>query len=349
MTEKDLSESIINSLPGVFYLFDRNGKYIRWNKNLETVTGYSSEEISRMHPLDYYKPEDAKVMKERIEEVFENNSGEATTTFYTKDGKKMDYYLSGRKAVFNGVEYLIGMGFDISDRLEAEKKLRERTDEIQRLTAHLEKIQEEERTRIAREIHDELGQQLTCLKMDASWVGKKISPEEKALQQKLSSMLSVIDDTVKSVRRISSELRPGILDDLGLMPALEWQSQEFEKHSGIKSIFSSRVTNFSPEWDVSTHVFRVYQEALTNVARHAQATRVETFVQEEGEQVIITIKDNGVGIDMVKASVKNSLGLIGMRERALLFHGQLSIEGEPNQGTTVTIRIPLVNVNSDAV
>ena len=349
MTEKDLSESIINSLPGVFYLFVRNGKDIRCNKNLETVTWCSSEEISRMHPLDYYKPEDAKVMKERIEEVFENNSGEATTTFYTKDGKKMDYYLSGRKAVFNGVEYLIGMGFDISDRLEAEKKLRERTDEIQRLTAHLEKIQEEERTRIAREIHDELGQQLTCLKMDASWVGKKISPEEKALQQKLSSMLSVIDDTVKSVRRISSELRPGILDDLGLMPALEWQSQEFEKHSGIKSIFSSRVTNFSPDWDVSTHVFRVYQEALTNVARHAQATRVETFVQEEGEQVIITIKDNGVGIDMVKASVKNSLGLIGMRERALLFHGQLSIEGEPNQGTTVTIRIPLVNVNSDAV
>lgn len=347
VAEKNLSEYIINALPGVFYLFDRNGKYVRWNKNLETVTGYSGDEISGMHPLDLYRPEERQIVKEKIDEVFANESAEVTTTFYSRDGKKMEYYFNGRRAIFNGIEYLIGMGFDISDRIEAENKLRERTAEIQRLTAHLEKIQEEERTRIAREIHDELGQQLTCLKMDTAWIGKKISPEERLLQQKLNSMLSVIDDTVKSVRRISSELRPGILDDLGLLPALEWQSQEFEKHTGIKSSFISNVKNFSPEWDVSTHVFRVYQEALTNVARHAQATQVETTLREDDGYVLLTVKDNGKGIDMAAASVKNSLGLIGMRERAILFHGHLLIEGIPQEGTTITLKIPFVKVNSD--
>jgi PAS domain S-box-containing protein len=348
--EKNLSESMINSLPGIFYVFDKNGNYMRWNKNLETVTGYSAQEIGRMNSLEFFEPDEAKKVKARVQEIFETGSGlDVTAAFYSREGKKMDYYFYGRKAVFNGEDYLVGMAFDISDRLEAENKLRERTAEIQRLTGHLEKIQEEERTRIAREIHDELGQQLTCLKMDAAWVGKKISPEEKMLHQKLNSMLSVIDDTVKSVRRISSELRPGILDDLGLIPALEWQSQEFEKHAGIKSIFTSRINHFNPEWNVSTHVFRVYQEALTNVARHAQATQVETVIEQEDDHVVLRVKDNGNGIDMAEASIKNSLGLIGMRERAFLFQGQLSIEGEKQVGTTVTLRIPLVNVNSNAL
>ena len=173
----------------------------------------------------------------------------------------------------------------------------------------MEKIQEEERTRIAREIHDELGQQLTCLKMDAAWIGKKISSEDKLIQQKLSSMLSVIDDTVKSVRRISSELRPGILDDLGLIPALEWQSQEFEKRTGIRSVYKSHVNEFNPSSNISTNIFRVYQEALTNIARHAQATFVETTLEETERLLVLKVRDNGLGIDKVEASVKDSSGL----------------------------------------
>jgi PAS domain S-box-containing protein len=346
IAEKNLSESIINSMPGVFYLCDRDGNYIRWNKNLELVSGYTTEEIRIMHPLDFFRGDEVQRIKEKIAQVFEDKRGEITASFYTKDMNKVPYYFNGRRVDFNGVEYLIGVGFDISDRIETERKLRDRTQEIQRLTAHLEKIQEEERTRIAREIHDELGQQLTCLKMDAAWIGKKISLEDKLIQQKLASMLSVIDDTVKSVRRISSELRPGILDDLGLMPALEWQSQEFQKRTGIHSVYRSFVHDFNPPSDLSTNVFRVYQEALTNVARHAQATVVETKLEEEGDCVILTVKDNGLGIDTAEASVKNSLGLIGMRERALLFNGELSIEGENQKGTVVTLRIPLMKTKS---
>ena len=252
-------------MPGVFYLCDRNGNYIRWNKNLEMVSGYTTEELKLMHPLDFFRGDEVLRIKEKISQVFDNKGGEITASFFTKDMQKIPYYFNGRRIDFNGVEYLVGVGMDISDRIDIETKLRERTEEIQKLTAHLEKIQEEERTRIAREIHDELGQQLTCLKMDAAWIVKKISPEDNLIQQKLSSMISVIDDTVKSVRRISSELRPGILDDLGLIPALEWQSQEFEKRTGIRSVFKSYVNEFNPSSDISTNIFRVYQETLQNL------------------------------------------------------------------------------------
>ena len=345
VAEKNLSESIINSMPGVFYLCDRNGNYIRWNKNLELVSGYTPEEIKLMHPLDFFRGGEVQRIKDKIAQVFENKKGEITAYLVTKEAKKVPHYFNGRRVDFNGVEYLIGVGIDISDRVEIERKLRDRTEEIQKLTAHLEKIQEEERTRIAREIHDELGQQLTCLKMDAAWIGKKISLENKLIHQKLSSMISVIDDTVKSVRRISSELRPGILDDLGLIPALEWQSQEFEKRTGIRSIYKSYVNEFNPSSNISTNIFRVYQEALTNIARHAQATFVETTLEETEGHLVLTVRDNGLGIDKAEASVKESFGLLGMRERALLFHGELSIEGKSQKGTIVTLRIPLLKIN----
>ena len=346
IAEKNLSEAIINSMPGVFYLCDRNGNYIRWNKNLEMVSGYATEELKLMHPLDFFRGDEVQRIKEKISQVFDDKGGEITASVFTKDKKKIPYYFNGRRIDFNGVEYLVGVGMDISDRIDIETKLRERTEEIQKLTAHLEKIQEEERTRIAREIHDELGQQLTCLKMDAAWIGKKISHEEKLIHQKLSSMLSVIDDTVKSVRRISSELRPGILDDLGLIPALEWQSQEFEKRTGIRSVYKSYVNEFNSSSNISTNIFRVYQEALTNIARHAQATFVETTLEETESQLVLTVRDNGLGIDKAEASVKESFGLIGMRERALLFDGELSIEGKSQKGTVVTLRIPLLKIKS---
>jgi PAS domain S-box-containing protein len=340
VSEKNISADIINALPGVFYLYARSGKFLRWNKNLETVSGYSGKEIAAMHALDFFYGEEAKLVENRIAEVFRNGEADVRASYYTKQKQKIPYYFNGRKAVFNGEEFLIGMGIDISDQVEAEQKLRERTAEIQQLTAHLEKIQEEERARISREIHDELGQQLTGLKMDASWILKKISPEDKPVLDKISSMMLLIDETVKTVRRISSELRPGILDDLGLIPALEWQSQEFEKRTGIKTNFHSGAPYFNPERNLSTNIFRVYQEALTNIARHAQANSVETTLEKKEGSIILTVKDDGNGIDPQPASRKNSLGLIGMRERAMLFNGELLIKSEKQKGTSVILKIP---------
>jgi PAS domain S-box-containing protein len=340
VSEKNISADIINALPGIFYLYDRSGKFFRWNKNFETVSGYSGEEIAAMHPLNFFCGEEVKLVENRIADVFRNGEADVRANFYTKQKQNIPYYFNGRKAVFNGEEFLIGMGINIFDQVEAEQKLRDRTAEIQQLTAHMEKIQEEERARISREIHDELGQQLTGLKMDAAWILKKTSKEEKQVLDKISSMMLLIDETVKTVRRISSELRPGILDDLGLLPALEWQSQEFEKRTGIKTSFHSRVPYFNPERNLATNIFRVYQEALTNIARHAQANTVETTVEKQDGAIILTVKDDGNGIDTQPSGPKNSLGLIGMRERAMLFNGALIIKSEKQKGTSVILKIP---------
>jgi signal transduction histidine kinase len=235
------------------------------------------------------------------------------------------------------------MGIDITDRVKAEAAMRERTEEIQKLTGYLENVREEERTRIAREIHDELGQQLTGLKMDAAWINKKVSGSaDQNVPDRIAVMISLIDETVKTVRRISSELRPGILDDLGLVAALEWQCQEFEKRTGIISKCRAGLDDYNFDKNFSTNIFRICQEALTNVARHAQATEVETFLTEEDGFIKVTIKDNGIGFDMEEVKAKRSLGLVGMRERAMLFKGDLAINSEKGKGTVIVLKAPIL-------
>lgn len=337
------SESIINSLPGIFYLYDRNGKFVRWNKNFEKVSGYSSEEISQMTPIDFFDDDEKMLLKYKINAVFTKGQADVQANFYTKDRRRIPYYFNGCSATFNGVDCLMGMGIDISDRVKVEAAMRERTEEIQKLTGYLENVREEERTRIAREIHDELGQQLTGLKMDASWINKKIgSAAEPNTLERIATMIALIDETVKTVRRISSELRPGILDDLGLIAAIEWQCQEFGKRTGIISHCHAEGNDYNFDKNLTTNIFRVYQEALTNVARHAQATVVETFLTYEHEHIILTIKDNGVGFDMEEAKRKKSLGLVGMRERAMLFHGELTIKSEMGKGTMIVLKAPML-------
>ena len=340
-TEKLFSDSLINSLPGIFYLYDNTGKFTRWNKNFETTSGYSAEEISGMHPFDFYDSDEKKLMQSKIENVFSLGSDDVTAHFYTKDKRKIPFYFNGHKISFNSKDYLIGVGIDITDRVRAEKELLAHTREIQELTVHLEQVREEERTAIAREIHDELGQQLTGLKMDASWISKRIKDEDKSIQVKLGGMLSLIDDTVKSVRRISTQLRPGILDDLGLVAALEWQCNEFKQRTGINVNFFTELSYVNKEGNLLINIFRVHQEALTNIARHAKATEIKTLLTIENGYLNLIITDNGIGFDMEEARRKKSWGLIGMKERALLFQGELTIESERLKGTVITLRIPL--------
>lgn len=267
-SEEILSDSIINSLPGIFYLYSSLGKFFRWNKNFETVSGYQADEISTMNPLDFFRDDEQTLLQERIKEVFTFGYSDVTANFYTKDKRRIPYYFNGRKVTFEGVDYLIGMGLDITDRANAEIALLERTKEIEKLSAHLQNIREEERSRIALEIHDVLGQQLTALKMDASWL-KKRAGEDEAVADRIAGMISLIDDTIKTVRRISSELHPAILDDLGLVAALEWQGMEFAKNTGLPLQFEASKIDLDLDRNFSINIFRVYQEVLTNIARHA--------------------------------------------------------------------------------
>ena len=234
---------------------------------------------------------------------------------------------------------------DISTRKKAEEENSKTTEQLRQLTYRLQNIREDERTRIAREIHDELGQQLTGLKMDISWIDKKIASQDQVLQKRISDMTSLIDDTIITVRRIATELRPSILDDLGLISALEWQTQEFEKRTTIKSNFKNNTIDFNPERELSTTIFRVYQEALTNIIRYAKATFVETTIETTDDYVTLIIKDNGCGFDVDEVKNKNSLGLVGMNERALLFNGNLIINSQKSKGTTISLKIPLFKPN----
>lgn len=234
---------------------------------------------------------------------------------------------------------------DISRRKEAEEKNVQTTEQLRELTSHLQSIREEERTRIAREIHDELGQQLTGLKMDVSWIEKKIAIDDFALQKRISDMILLIDNTVNTVRRIASELRPSMLDDLGLITAIEWQAQEFEKRTTIKSVFKNNITEFNFERELSTNIFRIYQEALTNIMRYAQATLVETTIEIVNDHFNLVIKDNGCGFDINEAKNKNSLGLIGMNERTLLFNGTLNIKSQKLIGTIISLKVPLTKTD----
>jgi PAS domain S-box-containing protein len=348
LKEKNLSDSVINSMPGIFYFYDHSGRFIRWNKRFELVSGYSGEEISKMHPLDFFEGDDKEHIKNRIGEVFEKGVSDAEALFLTKDKRKVSYYFTGASVEIDGVPYLLGTGIDITERKKAEQELRisrenlERSyEEIRLLASNIERIREEEKIKIAREIHDELGQQLTGLKMDVSWLNKKLAPGETVLRDKVKEILALLDDTVKSVRRIASELRPGLLDDLGLVAAIEWHSQEFQKRSGIKTKFILPKKEIVTPPNVSTGLFRIFQESLTNVARHAAASEIVASLDQVKNDIILKITDNGKGFDTNGTGNKKTLGLLGMKERVMMMDGQFEITSKPGNGTTVIVSVTL--------
>lgn len=215
-------------------------------------------------------------------------------------------------------------------------------EQLRELSAHLQNIREEERMHIAREMHDELGQLLTGFKMDVSWLNKKLGDvTDPAVAEKLAEMSLIVDDAVKFVRRIAAELRPGILDDLGLVPALDWHSKEFEKRFKINVDFRSSVEELKTSPQVATGLYRMYQESLTNVARHSNANNVSANLEVEQDEIRFSIQDDGHGFDTSKKS--GHLGLLGMKERAAMIGGALEIISSPGGGTQVLIQVPLVN------
>jgi signal transduction histidine kinase len=202
-------------------------------------------------------------------------------------------------------------------------------------------VREEEQTRIAREIHDELGQALTGLKMDLAWLTQHLPPAAKSLAQKTAAMSSLIDNTIHSVRRIASGLRPEVLDEAGLGTAIEWQVREFQKRTGIRCRVMLPDQEPILERDQATMVFRILQEVLTNVARHANATRVDAELALLPNELQLEVQDNGRGITEDQMRSGKSLGLLGMRERALLIGAELDIAGVRGAGTRVTLSVQL--------
>jgi PAS domain S-box-containing protein len=232
-----------------------------------------------------------------------------------------------------------GISTEIEDRKQAEKELHRSFEQLRALTARLQRVREEERAKVAREIHDELGQALTAIKIDLASLVHELSPEQ-TRQFRRESIMKLIDETIQTVRRISTELRPGILDDLGLVAAVEWAAEEFEARTGTRCEISLPGADLTLDPEHATALFRIFQETLTNVARHANATEVSVRLAKENGDVSLEVRDDGKGISEGQLSAASSLGILGMRERALLLGGELTINGVPGKGTTVRVRMP---------
>ncbi|OGV40730.1 MAG: hypothetical protein A2X46_04040 [Lentisphaerae bacterium GWF2_57_35] len=222
-----------------------------------------------------------------------------------------------------------------------EAELQRLNEQLRNLAARLQSVQEEESKRIAGRLHDELGQALTALKMDVIWLLKRLTPADAELQEKAAGMKELIDRSIKTIRSLSTELHPSILDDLGLAAAMQWYGKEFEQRTGIRLQLAYPPAEAAVESAVANTVFRVFQAALTNAAQHAGASAVSVTVQTVDGRMDVTIRDNGRGISLEALQSARSIGLIQMRERVFSHNGTLEIQRADGGGTEIKIGIPL--------
>jgi signal transduction histidine kinase len=251
--------------------------------------------------------------------------------------------LRTKLAVFVGLHDMNSMlSAELAERALTEQRLRHSEENLRALAAHLQSVREEERIHIAREIHDELGQALTGLKFDLSSFAKQFEKTDPAARLEKQQGLGIaIDRIINSVRRIASGLRPEVLDEIGLAAAFEWQSREFQRRTGIRCVVNIPAKFVDPDKERSTALFRVFQELLTNVARHANATRVNVVLTEGAHTLGLTVEDNGRGIKDKEIESPRSLGFLGLRERVLAFGGSVEIKGDEGKGTKVSVSVPM--------
>jgi PAS domain S-box-containing protein len=327
--------NILKYTPDVVYVKDREGKYVLVNSRFEELFGVSNEEVRGK--TDY------EIMSKEVADEFRKNDLQVL-----KDGRSMQVeervlhnsevhtYLSVKFPVYDetgAVNGVCGISTDIS----AVKKAQ---DQLRRLSGSIMASQEKERTAIARELHDELGQVLTALRMDAVWMQERLKGNDPNIAERTLTMCDLIDKTIKDVRSIAIRLRPGVLDDLGLVDALEWLTSDFENRSGITCVFENSDV---PELNetVSTAAYRICQEAMTNVARYAEASRVSVVLKAEDNILSLSVRDDGKGFNTEGLSEFEGVGIAGMRERATLAGGSLEVMSEEGKGCHVLFKVPI--------
>jgi PAS domain S-box-containing protein len=330
-----------NPLP--MWIISSDGKMLIQNVNKSAIDfyGYRREEFLQMKVGDLHVKNDDALEKYKLLTKEEKEEHEQIWQHVKKDGTIITVKLHRKPLMLDGNLAMAVLANDITEQIKAENALLKAYEDYKELATKVESIREQERTHMAREIHDELGQQLTGLKMDITWINKKIKTEDAALQERINDTVSLIDKTVITVRRLSSELRPSILDDLGLVAAMDWQNEEFMRRSEIKANFTSSAPAIQVNSEIATALFRIFQECLTNVMRHAKATEVNTNISVHNNVVRLEVADNGIGFDEALVKEKKTLGLLGMQERVALINGTCQIKGNKNSGTSVIITVPL--------
>jgi PAS domain S-box-containing protein len=258
-----------------------------------------------------------------------------------RNGEEFPIEASISQAEENGSLFYTVILRDVTQRVKAEEALRRSREELHELARAANTAREQEKSRIARELHDELGQALTALKIDVSWLRERLSQAPDVVRDKLVTMQVVLDGTVAATRRISADLRPLVLDDLGLLAAAEWLVQSFTNRTGIACELVMGQGELDLPDPLATTVFRVLQESLTNAAKHSHATQIQVVLEREADEIVLTVEDNGQGFPADAAPPHGSFGLLGLRERAALVAGTMNIDSTPGRGTRIELRVPV--------
>ncbi len=350
---EERTRALTDSAVEAIVTIDDTGSIVGWNESATRIFGYELEEVkggplTRMMPDRFHEAHSAGLRRAASTGEYKLIGKTIEIFGQRKSGQEFPIELSLSKWEVGGRPYFGGIIRDISERKRVEAELVEKSEQLRRLAARLQKVREEERTRLSREVHDLLGQALTGLRMDVSMV-ERLIPDELAdsLRPRLDTMKEAIDDTVHVVRRISSDLRPGVLDDLGIEAALEWEMMKYQHRTDVECNFDD-LTDGAGGLDAnqSTAVFRVFQELLTNVARHANASSLTASIEHEDDRFVMVVEDDGVGIEGSVGALSRSLGVLGMRERLAPWDGEIEFLDAPQGGTRVVVTLPIGSGNT---
>ena len=335
---------MLDNLPHMVWFKNPEGNFLVVNQPFAHATG-------RAHPSELVGLDDFAVWPRELATGYVDDDKEVMRTQRQKqveeqicvDGQ-LRWVETFKSPVFDVDGKVIGttgLGHDITQRRALQEEQRRSREQLRALAAHVESVREQERVRIAREIHDELGQSLTCMGMDLAFLDKQLDPHNQEAAARVAALVELVKDTIRCVRRISSELRPSILDDLGLGAAIEWLARDVEARTHMTCTVEVPEDLALP-FELATPLFRICQEALTNVTRHAGASRVSIALESADSSIVLVVKDNGRGITDEEIQRHGSLGLLGMKERVAMLGGTLEVNGRPGEGTTLSIRIPFV-------
>jgi PAS domain S-box-containing protein len=326
------------------FVIDMEGRVQFWSRGAEAMMGYSKAEAAGKIAHELLCTEFPMPFTEIQAELVQVGHWEGDLIKTARDGRRV--VVAGRWAMQWGqrgqAPRILVVNSDITERKKGEELLVLQKEQLRALAARLQSTREEDRKRVARDLHDQIGQILTAIKMDMSWMRRHLPASAGEVLARLKESTQLIDDGVKTVRTICSGLRPGVLDDLGLAAAIEWQAEEFASRNGVLCQVSVPPVDLHHDGDRATATFRIFQECLTNVIRHAHAKSVRVTLGQEEENIVLLVEDDGIGFrEADLASSLGGLGLLGMKERAQFCGGDVQISSSPGKGTTVTIRVPV--------
>ncbi len=339
-------KAMLKNTDAIVYSLDINLNLVAFNEifrnNIEMNFGFNIKPNDNISILfENFTPEESKFWIDIYTEALEGNVKQFEREFNFNNIPIFSSFSIHPIFENDNVIGLSCFSYDITKQKLSESELLNLNEQLRHLTSHLETVREYERTSIAREVHDELGQQMTRLKMDIGWLNTNIKDKNPEVIQRLLTMMEMVIEGISTIRRIVIQLRPGILDDLGLEAAIEWQAKEFEKNTGLPCFFTSSLNDELFSSEVNTAVFRIFQESMTNITRYAKATEINALLYEKDNFLVLEVMDNGIGILEERKNNKTSFGLMGMRERATILKGSFDIRKQPKGGTKVQLKIPI--------